>query len=49
MRKDVTMSDCGFCGLPLREQFGSPAVVYGVEVCEACIDLASICWEPETV
>lgn len=47
--KGINMSDCGFCGLPLREQFGSSEIVWGVEVCEACIELAEICWEPETV
>lgn len=43
------MSDCGFCGLPLADQFGTSEVVWGVTVCEACIELAQICWEPETV
>jgi hypothetical protein len=47
--KGINMSDCGFCGLPLRDQFGVPAIVWEVLVCEACIELAEICWEPETV
>ena len=41
--------DCGFCGLPLADQFGQSAVVYGTEVCESCVELAEMCWEPETV
>lgn len=40
------MSDCGWCGLPLADQFGTSKVVWGVEVCEYCIELAEMCWEP---
>ena len=47
--KGISMSDCGFCGLPLADQFGIPAIVWGVDVCEACIELAEICWEPDSV
>jgi len=43
------MSDCGFCGLPLSDQYGTSEIVCEVEVCEACIELAQMCWESETV
>ena len=41
--------DCGFCGLPLSDQFGDSAIVWGMEVCEACIELAEIAWEPDEI